>query len=117
MARADGAEVAAIERDHQVGPEAFRERDDGSISAAQREVGVLLDEIGDAGPVLRTGGLDVEIPKAPQERGLNKRSKSTSEQVRHLGDNEGRHDQVQISALEDGYRSSVVGFCWVRGGD
>ena len=117
VARADGAEVAGVQGNHQVCAEALGERDDGRIGPAEREVRVLLDEVGDARPIGWSRRLDVKLAKAPEERGLGSRSETTSEKERHLRDNEGRYDQVQVDTLQNAHRSPMEGLRSVRGGD
>ena len=53
--------------DHDIRLEPLGEGDDRGVGAAEREVGVLLDELGDARPVLGRGCLDVERRESSQE--------------------------------------------------
>jgi hypothetical protein len=48
MARLDGGEVAAVERDHDLASAAFGECDHAGVGAAERRVRVAFDELGDA---------------------------------------------------------------------
>jgi hypothetical protein len=51
VARPDDGEVSAVERDHHARVEALGQRDDGGVRASERQVGVLIDEVGDPFPV------------------------------------------------------------------
>jgi hypothetical protein len=114
VARFDGAEVAPIKGDHGVGAEAFGECDDGGVSSAEWEVGVLLDELGDPVEVFAGGTFDVERPDAGQEGGLGCGAEATADEVRRLSHDEGRDDESQVAAREHaaaGFVVVVVGVC------
>ena len=117
VARAHRPEVALVEGDHQVGSESLGQGNDRRIGPADREIGVLLDEVGDPRPVSGGWRVHVEVTKAAQERSLGTRPKTTAEQVRRLRDNEGRDHEVQIGPFEDIRRPLVLRLRSVRGGD
>lgn len=73
--------------------EALGQRDDAGVGAAEREVGVGLDELRGS---LQVGGLDVKrgqeaTGERPQKRGLRPGTDLSGEQVADLGDNRTRH--------------------------
>ena len=55
----DRSEVTPIECDHHVGFQAFSERDDRGVGAAEWKLGVFFNELGDADPIFGLGRLHV----------------------------------------------------------
>ncbi len=95
-----------------MGAAALRECDDRGVGAAEREVGVLLDESGDAMEVFAGGTFDVESPHAGQKRGFGCRAEAAADEVGGLGHDEGGHDEAQVATREDvaaGFVMIVVG--------
>ena len=73
MSRTDDNEVPSVERRDFSDVDAFRDRDDGCVRGAEREVGVLLDQVGYACVVSRREvyGAGFAIGHAPQEHRLD----------------------------------------------
>ena len=73
--------MAHVERDDLVEPEAFCDCDDASIDTAERQVGVLLDEVGRTCQVFgeEIGNGKEASGKRPEEHGLDMRSGVTGE--------------------------------------
>ena len=86
--------MAVVEGEDERGVEALGEGDDGGVDAAEREVGVLLDQLGYAGEILGRWRLDGKASEAPKEACLGPRAVPGAEQLRDLGDGESRDDQV-----------------------
>jgi hypothetical protein len=93
VARSDGGEGPAIEGDDDRSLEPFRESDRRGVCPAEREVRVLLDELGHSDEVLRARALDVERAESAEETRLSDRAESAGDEVRRLRDDEGRDDQ------------------------
>ena len=117
MQRANGAEVAGVQGDHQLRAEALGERHDRRFGPTERAVGVLLDKVGNPSPVRGSRRLDVEIAKTPKERGLGSQSEPAAEMERHLGDDQCGDNEVQIARLQHVRRPMVDGLRSVRGGN
>jgi hypothetical protein len=113
----NGAEMAMIEGNHQVGAQPFGERDDRGISASQREVGVLFDELGDASPFVGERRLNIEAAQAAQECRLDGGAKSAAREVRDFGNYESWNHQLQIGAAEHCQTGSMVYVAGVEHGD
>ena len=73
------------------------------------------DEFGDAVEVFAGGTFDVEGPHAGQEGGFGRGAEPAPDEVRRLGDDEGRDDEAQVAAREDAAAGSVVGVVGVCG--
>ena len=101
--------MAAVEGDDQVRVEPIRQNGDRGIHRPQWEVRVALDEVGDEGPILQGGRLDLERAQASRERGLAAWPKAQSSEVGNLGDDEGRDDEVQITPAKHLGASDVIG--------
>jgi hypothetical protein len=105
----DGAEVATVERDHDIGAETLGERDDGSVCATEWELGVSLYEVGDTRPVPCRGRFDVEFLQAPEEGRLSLGAESSADDVCDLCDRQRRNDQLKVGAPEDLERLLMIG--------
>jgi hypothetical protein len=71
MSRSDDGEVPPVEcRDFGDG-EAFRDRDDGCVRGAEREVGVLFDQVGHACVVGRASSAGTRSPLAMLRRNID----------------------------------------------
>jgi hypothetical protein len=84
VARADGAEVAAIEGDDQIGVESLGERDDRGVRATEREVAVLLDQTRDSGPVVGGRSTYIERFQTPKKPRFSDSTHAMLKEVRHL---------------------------------
>jgi hypothetical protein len=84
----DRREVAVIEGGDRVGLESLRERDDRRIDDPEREILVLLRQLGDAGPVGVEDGFAEQLGggERARERDLGVWSDAVGEQVGDLGD-------------------------------
>ena len=94
MRGADRPEVPLVDCRDVGSAEAFGDRDHGGVCRAQREVGVLPDEVGHPGEVLSGGGLDDQLAtgQGVEERGLDCGTWFDLEEVGDLGDYWGRDD-------------------------
>lgn len=89
-----GTEVATIERHDGRRADSLGERDHRRIGTPQREVRVLVDEIGDPLEVLWSRPVDVECGEAPEESNLGARPESSTYEIGRLGDDQRRHDEA-----------------------
>lgn len=64
MGGPDDAEVAVVEGGDLGGAEAFGDGDEAGVGAAEGEVGVAVDELGDSGPVVGVRASTVISPEA-----------------------------------------------------
>jgi hypothetical protein len=113
MRRPNRTKVPVVQRDHCLHVETLSQRDDGRIGSSQREVAVLLDQPGDARPIVRRGRLDVHVDQASKERRLRLRAKARTHEIGHLRDHERRHDQAIPGIFERRPASQVVGIVLV----
>jgi hypothetical protein len=113
VARADGAEVAEVQGDNEVGVQPFGQGDYRCIGAAEREIRVLCDQGSDSGPVLGEGRLNVKLGKAGEEGGFRRWAKVFTGQVGGFGYNQRRNDQVEIRTAEYVERSLVRGIAGI----
>jgi hypothetical protein len=65
------------------------------------EVAVALNEVGDQGPVLSNGRLDVELLKAAEERCLDCPVDPLTDEVTDFGNNHRRDYQLEIESLQN----------------
>ena len=71
MTRPDRGEMPAVEGDDEVGVQSFGKCYDGSVSAAEREVPILVDQVRDACPVFSQRRFDFEGGHAREKPRLN----------------------------------------------
>jgi hypothetical protein len=88
--------VPPVGRDDRVAAQALRQRHDGRIDGAKREVGVLLDEFGDTLIVARFGRLYAERRDRADERSLGPRPIVACHEVSRFRDTQRRHDELQV---------------------
>lgn len=101
MPRLDGGEMAHVQGNHHVGAQPFCECSHRGIGASEREITVLLHEVGDARPILEGRSFDIETGEAAEKRGLGARSQAATHQIGDLGDDERRDDKVEVRPLEN----------------
>ncbi len=90
--------------------EALSDRDHRGVSGAKREISVGLHEVGHAvevGGGQRDEGEDV-VPDRAQEPGLSLRAALAFEQVAHLGQDRGGHQQGAWGIIEQGHAAGVM---------
>ena len=75
MARSHDGEVSAVERYHHAGIESLGQCDDGRVGAAERQVGILVDELGDPLPFVGCWELDLDLAESSQEACLGRPSR------------------------------------------
>jgi hypothetical protein len=85
--------MATIEGNHQVSPQPLGEHDDRGIGAAKREVGILLDKFGDAGPFLSERRLNIKAAQPAQECGLDGGAKMAAREVCDFGNDQSWNHQ------------------------
>ena len=88
--------MAAVKGHDEVRSEPLGEDRDGSVGAAEWEVGVAQDELRDRRPVVRHGRLNLNGRKAPEEGRFDLGTEAPTDEVRHLGDDKGGDDEVKI---------------------
>lgn len=84
VAGPDGAEVAAVQGDDVLDIQPLGQRHNRGIDGTKREVGVLVNERGDPGPIFSHGRLDSESVEPADEGGLRVGAQSALEKVRDL---------------------------------
>jgi hypothetical protein len=91
----DDGEAPSIDGRDVIGLEPLGGSDDRGVHCAERQVAVLRHEFGDAHPVGRRDWFNDQIASGEitQETHLGVDAESRAEQVGHLGDHEGGHDQ------------------------
>lgn len=94
MGRVDGREVAVVEGEDERRVEALGEGDHRGVDAAEREVGVALDQLGDAGVVLGNERLDVLAAKRPPEGSISRGPEAFGNQLSSLDGNRSRNDEA-----------------------
>ena len=99
MPWANRGEAAPVEGDDNVCLQALGQRDDRGIGAAQREVCVLLHQVGDSEPVVRLWPFDLEVVHAPQESRLGSWTAAQIHKVRCLSNDHRRNDKSEVGAL------------------
>jgi hypothetical protein len=111
MARADDAEVAAIERRHFGDVEPLCCRDHRGVYGAERQIAVLGDELCDANGVTGMQRLDREAAagEIAEETNLRLPAKPGFDQVGNLGDDERGEDEGPRVGLEQLQAGGVVG--------
>lgn len=114
MARADDAEMAAVERRHFGDAEPLRCRDHRGVYGAERQVSVLGDELRDADGVAGMQRLDREAAggEIAEEADLGLPAQPGCDQVGDLGDDERGEDEgarVGFEQLQAGRVVGVVG--------
>jgi hypothetical protein len=112
----DGREMATVECDDRARSEGLGECDHRGVCSPEREVGVLLRELGHSREVLAAWGLDVELCDTAQECALREGAEAPADEVRRLCNHQGRGDDTQILARERGQAGGVVALVGVGGG-
>lgn len=113
--RGNRSEVASVQRDKDGRPDALGERDYRGIGAAEREVRVPLDELGNPLEVLRSWPFDVKRSEASEEPGLGISPQAHRDEVSRLGDDQRWDDQSEVSAGQNSDASAVVVVVAIRG--
>ena len=96
MARPHSAEVTPVERHDDRSVEPLRQCDHRRVGSAEREVRVLLDQLGDACEVLAVRSFDGKLGQAASERPLPRKRRDAADEVRRLRHHEGWYDQLQL---------------------
>jgi hypothetical protein len=104
----DRREVAPVERNDDWSLEPLGERDDRCIGAPEREICILVDQLGHACEVLAARPFDVQIADAEQELTLCCSAHPTPDEVRRLGHYQRWDNQAQIGSRERSDRSEVI---------
>jgi hypothetical protein len=117
MPRTDSSEVATIQGDHGLRPEALGQGDHSGVSTAQRKIGILLHELTDPRPIGSNRCLDVETFEPAKKTGLGQRTSGAVDQVGGLRDTKSGNDEVEVGALESLEAGKVCWICSVRGCD
>ena len=100
MVRADDAEVATVEGCDPGDPEALCDDDQAGIRAAEAQIGVPLDQLGDPSGVGGGDHLDLEVAcrHGSEEAGLRCGTELTPDQIGGLCDDEcGRYEGLAPS--------------------
>lgn len=92
----NGAEMATVERYYHVSLQALRERDDGGVGSTKWKICVLLDEFSDSLPVFGQRRFHVEMAECAKERGLSTCPETSSNEVRHLCNDQGWNNQPEV---------------------
>jgi hypothetical protein len=108
--RADDGEVPVVERGDFTQLEPFGERDDRGVHRAQRQVGVALDQLGDA------VGVWLEVvhqpgaagPDVGEEGQFRLRAAPSFQQQAHLGEDRGGEQQGTWMGLQEVPAALVV---------
>lgn len=111
MVGAHDPEVAAVERRDLLDTTAFRCSDHRGVHAAERQVVIAADELGDPDQVGRIDGLKREAAggQVSEEPNLRLPPQSGSEQIDDLGDDECRDEQWALVGLQQFPARRVVG--------
>lgn len=119
MSRPDDGEVPAIERGQSFHPETLARGDDRGLHDAERQVGVLIEQLGYPAPVLGLDRLDVQFPLAQRasERLLGGVANAIAEEVRHLGHDQRGHDERTRRLRQQGDAARMVPIARGRGSD
>lgn len=94
-AGAHDREVSPVEGCRLGDIETFGGGDDRCIDRSERQVWILAHQFGDAQPIGCRHGFDAEFTRGQvtQETGFSMCAETTSDEVDHLGDHQGRDDQ------------------------
>jgi hypothetical protein len=92
--------VAAIEGNHDVRVESFGEGDDGGVRSPEREVGILLNERGDAQPIFGMRSFDLVAAQAAQKACFGDWAATFFDEIGRLGHNHCGDDQSNVRTLE-----------------
>ena len=119
VAGAYDAEVAVVKGADLDGSQAFGDGHQACVGAAQREVGVGVDELGHPGPVAGGECFDGDGAggDAAVERCFGGRADLTVDQPAGLGDDQGGGDQRPGVLFDEVPAGSVVGVVAVSGGE
>lgn len=100
MRRSDHREVTAVECGHGLEPESFRNGDHRGVGRTERQVGVLLDEVGHAEQVGRQGRLDPvpSISERPEHHRLGPRAERTFDEVRRLSKHKSGYQERRLGS-------------------
>ncbi len=90
-----------IECHDEVGPQSIGEDGYRRIRPAEREFAVALHESGDRRPVLDRGSFHLQAGQAAQKARLGLGAKTPTNEVRHLGDDQGGHDEIEIRTAKN----------------
>ena len=115
MFRLDRAEVAAVQGDDHIRIESFSKCNDRGIRSTQREVGVLLNQLGDALPIIGMRNFDVELTQAAQESSFSSRASPLLNEIRRLSNHHRRDNEPKIRPSEDGGAARVIAVVLVGG--
>ena len=100
--------MAAVEGDDEVGIQPFGQNSDRRIGAAEGKVGVLLDERGDAGPVVGDGCFDFDRYEALKKAGFVYWAEAGLDEVAHLSDHKRGDDQLEPGVLQQLKAAPVI---------
>ena len=93
------AEVSAVERRERAELHAFGDDDEAGVGAAEAEVGVGLDQLGDPPCICGCDGLDLEfaVGDGAEELGFRGRAELSADQVGGFGDHErGGYERARV---------------------
>ena len=105
-----GGEVAPVDGGDLLDPQPFGGGHDRGVDGTYRQLPVAHDQLSDAQPVRRRDGLDGEraASEVPEEADLRVCPESSRQEVRHLGDDQGRDNERPGMGFEKFQRGRVV---------
>ena len=104
----DRSEVTPVKGHEKIGAQPLGQGDHGRVRAAEREIAVAMDQVGDPDPVLACRCLYLEDSQPAQEGGRRPGSEPSTHQVRDLGHDESWHDEVELDSGKDLDAACVV---------
>lgn len=104
---ADHSEVAVVQRDDDLRPQALGQGDHRGIGPSQGQIGVLLNELSDPRPVSSEGRLDIEAFEPPQEASLGHGAPVAVNQVGGFGYAKSGYHETKTRTLQGSQAGAV----------
>jgi hypothetical protein len=94
------AEVAPVQGDNDLGVEPLGQSDNGRISATERKIRIVLDQLGNTSPLIRARRLDLELAHTSEEAGLRGWASLRFDKIDRLRNDHGGDYETQVRALK-----------------